>query len=130
MPLRGDFVTEYDNDAEMLLAEMDFSDLDSKEDIKTKFRVLALYNRRLDERIRRKRFVIDHGLLDTKRLQQLERKRRPEEKEMYALLKPFMQYCQGHEFEDLVQGLLEERALRAQLHKLQIMRYISRRVTR
>ena len=31
MPKRGDFEVEYDNDAELLLAEMEFTDEDTEE---------------------------------------------------------------------------------------------------
>lgn len=53
-------------DAELLLADMEFHDDDSTENIKLKEQVIELYNARLDERIRRKKFVIERGLLDLK----------------------------------------------------------------
>ena len=36
MPKRGDFEHEYDNDAELILAEMEFNDEDSPEIVKMK----------------------------------------------------------------------------------------------
>jgi len=67
MPKRGDFDQEYDMDAELLLADMEFFEEDTEEQIKLKNSVIDLYNARLDERIRRKKFVIERGLLDLKR---------------------------------------------------------------
>lgn len=66
MPLRGDFDTEYDNDAEVLLAEMEFNDDDKPVELNMKYKLLEIYNVRLDERIKRKKFVIERGLLDLK----------------------------------------------------------------
>jgi transcriptional adapter 2-alpha len=67
MPKRGDFEQEYDNDADTLLADLEFFDDDTEDDIKLKNEVIELYNARLDERIRRKKFVTERGLLDFKR---------------------------------------------------------------
>lgn len=68
MPLRGDFNIEYDNDAELLLADMEFFEDDTEEEIIMKESILNLYNRKLDERIKRKKFVIERGLLDVKKI--------------------------------------------------------------
>ncbi len=123
MPLRGDFNIEYDNDAELLLADMEFFDEDKKSEEDLKYEILKLYNARLDERIRRKKFVIEKGLLDTKRQQQMERKRPKEEREIIAQMKPFMRFCEGDEFKQLVEGLIEERALHQRLEELKLFRY-------
>ena len=64
MPKRGDFEQEYDMDADLLLADMDF---ETPENSELKNNVIELYNARLDERIRRKKFVIERGLLDLKK---------------------------------------------------------------
>ena len=66
LPKRGDFEQEYDMDAELLLADMEFFDDDTPENIELKNSVIELYNGRLDERIRRKKFVIERGLLNLK----------------------------------------------------------------
>ena len=44
MPKRGDFDIEFDNDAELLLAEMEFNDDDKQFEIDMKFKVLDIYN--------------------------------------------------------------------------------------
>jgi len=48
------FDIEYDNDAELLLAEMEFNDDDKDYEIEMKMKVLDIYNLRLEERIKRK----------------------------------------------------------------------------
>ena len=45
---------EYDNDAELLLAEMEFNEDDSPQEKEMKFRLIDIYNHKLNERIRRK----------------------------------------------------------------------------
>jgi transcriptional adapter 2-alpha len=50
MPKRGDFDIEFDNDAELLLAEMEFNDDDKPFEVDMKLKVLEIYNQRLDER--------------------------------------------------------------------------------
>lgn len=67
MPKRGDFDIEFDNDAELLLAEMEFNDDDTPFEIEMKLKVLDIYNIRLDERIKRKKFVIERDLLNLKK---------------------------------------------------------------
>ena len=53
-------------DADLLLADMELFTDDSQEDTELKNNVIQLYNERLDERIRRKKFMIERGLLDSK----------------------------------------------------------------
>lgn len=45
-PKRQEFDPEYDNDAEQLLAEMEFKDTDSEEERELKLRVLHIYSKR------------------------------------------------------------------------------------
>jgi transcriptional adapter 2-alpha len=92
MPKRGDFDIEYDNDAELLLAEMEFNDDDKESELKMKFKLLDIYNARLDERIKRKKFVIERGLLDLRKQNNLDKERTKEEKEMYNMMKVFSRF--------------------------------------
>lgn len=90
MPLRGDFDVEYENDAENILADMEFSDdirltasateplgfsmesqYEHASEISLKLAVIDIYNRKLTEREKRKRFVIENMLVDVKRQQQV-----------------------------------------------------------
>jgi transcriptional adapter 2-alpha len=72
MPLREDFEIEYENDAEVPLADMEFYPDEHPNETALKLQVLRIYNTKLAERDRRKRFAIDRGLIDIK-LQQLVR---------------------------------------------------------
>lgn len=75
MPRRGDFEVEYDNDAELLLAEMEFNDDDTEEEKAMKYRLMDIYNEKLNERIKRKEFVITRKLLDLKEQMRLDKLR-------------------------------------------------------
>jgi hypothetical protein len=95
IPHRGDFETEYDNDAELILADMDFKEEDTKKErgrtslfcffdlscclsamvalfcfalmvSDLKLKVLEIYNSKLDARVERKKFILDRGLLNAK----------------------------------------------------------------
>jgi len=125
MPLRGDFNIEYDNDAELLLADMEFFDDDTKSEQDLKYEILKLYNTKLDERIRRRNFVIEKGLLDIKKQQQIERKKPKEEREIYNQMKPYMRFCEDNEFNELVEGLIEEKALRQRLEELKMFKSLN-----
>jgi len=73
MPLRQDFDVEYENDAELPLADMEMGDMtgiamkDHPQERALKMAVIKIYNDKLDERERRKKLVIDLGLVDLKK---------------------------------------------------------------
>ena len=75
MPLRQDFDVEYENDAELPLADMEMDDMcgvtvkDHPFEKALKMAVIKIYNDKLDERERRKKLVIDLGLVDLKKQQ-------------------------------------------------------------
>jgi transcriptional adapter 2-alpha len=79
-------------DAELLLADMEFFDDDTDDNAKLKNSVIELYNGRLDERIRRKKFVIERGLLDLKKVQKYERKKTKEERDIINSMKIFARF--------------------------------------
>lgn len=118
MPLRGDFDVEFDNDAELFLAEMEFNDDDTEEEIDMKKKILEIYNKRQDERVKRKKFVIERGLLDLKRQSVIDRTRTKEEKEIYNVLKVFARFQTPEEHEKLVQNIVKERELRRRIEEL------------
>lgn len=68
MPLRYDFTYEHDNEAELILEDLEFNDNDTPEETELKFEIISLYNEKLDERIRRKKFVIDNALVDVQKI--------------------------------------------------------------
>lgn len=95
MPKRRDFEAEYDNEAELLLAEMEFNDDDTEEEKEMKFNLITIYNHKLTERIRRKEFVITRNLLDLKEQARIEKMRSKEEKEIYNILRVFARFSES-----------------------------------
>lgn len=122
MPKRGDFENEFDADADHLLSDMEFCEDDTEQDIKLKEEVIQLYNARLDERIRRKKFVIERGLLDIKKTQKFEKKRTPEEREIINSMKIFARFNKPEDHERLVNSLIKERMLREVIEQLKYFR--------
>ena len=118
MPKRGDFDQEYDVDADTLLADLEYFEDDTEQDIKLKNDVIELYNARIDERIRRKKFVLERGLLDFKRTQKQERKKTKEERDIINSMKIFARFNTAEDHEKLVQNLLKERMLREVIEQL------------
>ncbi len=115
MPKRQDFVYEWDNEAEDILGDMEISEEDSAKDRELKLQVLEIYNTKLDERKRRKDFVVERGLTDFKGYLANEKKRPREEKEVREKLRVFARFLAPTEMDKCVQGILEERNLRAQI---------------
>ena len=120
MPLRGDFDVEHDNDAELILADMEFSPDDHASEKELKLKIIEIYNSKLDERERRKKFVLERGLLDYKKHQAIERRRPKEERDLYNRLKCFARFHTPEEHEEFVQGLIKEMRLRQRIEKLQV----------
>jgi transcriptional adapter 2-alpha len=122
LPKRGDFEQEYDMDAELLLADMEFFDDDTPENFELKNNVIELYNARLDERIRRKKFVIERGLLDLKKVQKFERKKTKEEREIINQMKIFARFNTEEQHQKLVNTLLKERLLKEVIEQLKFFK--------
>ena len=115
---RNEFDPEYDIEAELPLAEMEFRDTDTELDRKLKIRMLEIYNKRLEERIRRKEFIIDRGLLNVKRQQALERKRTPQERDIHGALRVFARFLDPNEYEIMLEGFMAESRIRNRIAEL------------
>jgi len=122
IPLREDFDVEHENDAEQLLADMEFGADDHPSERDLKLQVIGIYNHKLDDREKRKRFVIDRGLVDRKEQQAQDRRRTKEEKELVARLRVFARFHSAADHEALVDGILRARKLRQQIEVYQLYR--------
>ncbi|KAJ4461865.1 putative Homeodomain protein [Paratrimastix pyriformis] len=103
-PLRGDFDFEYDNDAELMVADMAIPEGDPE--LELKLMILEGYGRRLAERHFRKQFVSERGLLDYAAILQADGRRSAEERALLDQLRPFARFMPATEYHDLEQGLL------------------------
>ncbi|XP_004486337.1 transcriptional adapter ADA2b isoform X2 [Cicer arietinum] len=107
---RQEFDPEYDNDAEQLLAEMEFKDTDTEDEREIKLRVLRIYSKRLDERKRRKDFILERNLLYPN---PFEKDLTPEEKTICRKYDIFMRFHTKEAHEELLRTVISEhRALK------------------
>jgi len=114
-PLRGDFDNEYENDADKMIAEMEFSLDEHPSERELKLQVVRIYNHKLQERNRRKEFVIERGLIDFKHQQQQDKRRTKEERDLVGRLRVFARFQSREEHEALVEGMLRAGRLRQQI---------------
>lgn len=117
-PKREEFDIEYLNDAELELSELEFNDDDTKEQFYAKMKILEIYNKQLDERAKRKRFVIERNLFDIKKQIAFERKLSKEDRDIYNCLKPFARFINQEQFTELFEGFILEKNLKQRLNQL------------
>ncbi|XP_020570652.1 transcriptional adapter ADA2-like isoform X2 [Phalaenopsis equestris] len=113
---RQEFDPEYDNDAEQSLAEMEFKETDTDTDRELKLRVLHIYLSRLEERKRRKDFILERNLLYP---HPLEKELSNEDRELYHRYKVFMRFLSQEDHDALVSNVIEERRIRRKIQELQ-----------
>ena len=119
LPLRADFETDYDNAAEELIGELEITEEDSPEERERKLNLLRLYEFRLSERERRKRFAIERGLYDWKRISAIEKKRTKMERELFQKYRPFARFLDSQEeFEQFMAGIVQEMKIRQRIQQL------------
>ncbi|KAJ1428658.1 Zinc finger, ZZ-type [Sesbania bispinosa] len=104
-PKRQEFDPEYDNDAEQLLAEMEFKDTDTEDERELKLRVLRYYSKRLDERKRRKDFILERNLLYPN---PFEKDLTLEEKTICRKYDLFMRFHTKEEHEELLRTVISQ----------------------
>ncbi|KAF5737328.1 transcriptional adapter ADA2b-like isoform X1 [Tripterygium wilfordii] len=114
-PKRREFDTEYDNDAEQLLADMEFKDTDTEDERELKIRVLHIYSRRLDERQRRKDFILERNLLYPSPFQ---RSLSPEERALCKRYDVYMRFHTKEEHDELLQSIVAEHRTKKRIAEL------------
>ncbi|KAE9591529.1 putative transcription regulator Homeodomain-LIKE family [Lupinus albus] len=114
-PKRQQFDPEYDNDAEQLLAEMEFDDADTEEERELKLRVLRIYSKMLDERKRRKDFILERNLSNPNPFQE---DLTPEEKKICQKYDVYMRFHTKEEHEELLRIIILEHRTRKRFQEL------------
>ncbi|KAK4491894.1 hypothetical protein RD792_002675 [Penstemon davidsonii] len=104
-PKRHEFDVEYDNDAEHLLTDMEFNENDTQLERELKLRVLRTYSKRLEERQRRKDFIVQRNLLHASPFMM---SLSPEEKALCRRHDVFMRFHPKEEHEVLLESLVSE----------------------
>ena len=115
---RNEFDPEYDMDAELPLAEMEFRENDTEEDVQMKLRMIEIYNSRLQERARRKQFILERELLNVKRQQSQEKKRSQYERDLHGTMRVFARFLTSEEYDILLEGLAAEHRIRSRISEL------------
>ncbi|XP_073148495.1 transcriptional adapter ADA2 isoform X2 [Henckelia pumila] len=113
---RREFEVEYDNDAEQLLADMEFKETDTNAERELKLRVLHIYSKRLNERRRRKDFILERNLLYP---DPFEKDLTLEEKELSHRYRVFMRYHSKDEHVELLRSIIEEHRILKRIEGLQ-----------
>lgn len=152
MPRRGDFDIEHENDAEQAstysrggflvrqtvnddgysliyirsfkVADMEFLPNEPEEDRKLKLQVLAIYNSKLDEREKRKDFIISRQLWDYRALYQGETKLPRDERDLVHRMRLFERFHTPAEHQKFLADILKAKRLRKEIAKLQMYRRI------
>ncbi|XP_062160670.1 transcriptional adapter ADA2-like isoform X3 [Alnus glutinosa] len=113
---RQEFEIEYDNDAELLLADMEFKDTDFDAEHELKLKVLRIYSKRLDERKRRKDFILERNLLYP---DPFEKSLSPEEREICQRYRVLMRFHLKEEHDELLKNIIEEQRIVKRIQDLQ-----------
>jgi len=111
MPKRQDYDVEpFQNDAELLIADMYITDEDTAEERELKLRILEIYSFWLDERSKRKTVVEQRSFTDLPAARARERAKSPLERRVGRLLLPFVRLTigQGSQFDEFAQRLVTE----------------------
>uniref|UniRef100_A0A8P4KSS0 Transcriptional adapter n=1 Tax=Dicentrarchus labrax TaxID=13489 RepID=A0A8P4KSS0_DICLA len=119
MPARADFMEEFDNYAEWDLKDIDFVDDDSDILRALKLSVVDIYHSRLKERQRRKKVIRDHGLINLRKFQMLERCYPKEVQELYDVMRRFARVVGPIEHDKFIESHALEFELRREIRRLQ-----------
>lgn len=122
MPRRGDFDVEWENNAEENIADMEFIPGESEQDRQLKLQVLAIYNSKLDEREKRKDFVLRRKLYDYRQHQQEYQQLPRDECDLVHRMRLFERFHTPDEHKQFVADLLKAKRLRKEIAKLQMYR--------
>jgi Myb-like DNA-binding domain/Zinc finger, ZZ type len=122
MPRRGDFDMEWENDAEQVIADMEFSASDLPQDRQLKIQVVEIYNQKLDERERRKKFLLNRDLLDYRKNQQLDALIPRDERDLVRRMRLFERLHTPEEHKAFVGDIIRAKRLRKEIAKLQMYR--------
>ena len=124
MPRRGDFDVEWENDAESSLADMEFIRGDRPEDKELKLKVLQIYCKKLDEREKRKKFVLNRQLFDYRKYVQNDLQLPQDERDLVHRMRLFERFHTPDEHKNFIIDILKAKRLRKEIAKLQMYRRI------
>lgn len=124
MPRRGDFDMEWDNEAENVLADMEFTANDTPQDRQLKIQIIEMYNAKLDERERRRQFLLSRGLVDYRKNQKADEELPRDERDLVRRMRLFERLHTPEEHQKFIADILKAKRLRKEIAKLQMYRRI------
>lgn len=124
MPRRGDLDIEWDNTAENSIADMEFSRTDTPQERQLKLQVLDIYCRKLDEREKRKNFILTRHLYDYRKYIEDDQKLPADERDLIHRMRLFERFHTPEEHRKFIEDLLKAKRLRKEIAKLQMYRRI------
>ena len=117
---RVDFDIEFDDSAELILADLEFSESDTQDDLAYKLAALRSYTERIYLRESVKTFAVRNDLLNYQDQANSQRYRTAEESDLRGKLRPFQRFFTSRDqFEDYVHLALYEERLRLRLTRLE-----------
>ncbi|XP_063152828.1 transcriptional adapter 2-alpha isoform X4 [Candoia aspera] len=119
MPARADFIEEFDNYAEWDLRDIDFVEDDSDLLHALKIAVVDIYHSRLKERQRRKKIIREHGLINLRKFQVLERRYPQKVQDLYETMRHFARILGPMEHDKFIESHALEFELRTEIKRLQ-----------
>ncbi|KAI8058096.1 hypothetical protein BDF22DRAFT_739499 [Syncephalis plumigaleata] len=119
MPGRLEFEQEYENEAENSIKDLVFYEDDADEDMELKITLLHIYNAKLDRREAKKKLIFERGLLEYRKNQANERKLAKEDRDLLNRCKVFAKMMTKEDFDEFVNGLINERRIRRRIAELQ-----------
>lgn len=119
MPGRLEFETEAENDAEVTVKDMVFDPEDPETEVDLKLTILDIYNSRLTTRAERKRAILNHHLLEYRKLAALDKKRSKEERDLVNKIRCFARLMTHEDFEMFNESILTELQCRRRIAELQ-----------
>lgn len=112
MPGRREFETETENEAEVALKDLQFTEDDSVFDINLKLNMLDVYSGVLERRMAKKMFIFEHNLLEFRKQQSIDKMRSKEDREIFNQIKPYARFMSSKTFDNFLIGLVKEEELR------------------
>jgi transcriptional adapter 2-alpha len=112
MPGRQEFEYELENDAEQMVKDLSFEETDDPEEVELKIAILDIYNSVLKKRQDRKKYIFNSGTLDFRKVQALDKKRSPDERDLYKKCRVFARLMTNDDFQILMDGLASKSCVR------------------
>jgi len=119
MPKRNEFECEWDDECEKKIMDIEFGQMDTREEVEEKLKALEEYNVRLAKRRAMRKMVVDRRLHDVEFQKAVSLARSCREEKLHLKFKKYIQLLSPEEYEEFIKGLALEEELEEKVKKLQ-----------